>query len=58
MREWKVQSLVGVLAAAIYLALSSFLSLPYVIELVMVLAIIIPAASLGRKLLQANGEQK
>ena len=57
MNEWKVQSLVGVLAAIIYFTLFSFLSLPFLIEVVITVAIVIPLAAWGRKLLEVNEEK-
>lgn len=58
MNEWKIPLLVGSLAGTSYVAVASFMALPYLVEVVIALAITIPGASLGSKLLQANEEKK
>lgn len=58
MNEWKVPSLVGSLAGISYVAVAGFMSLPYLVEVAIALAITIPGAYLGSKLLQANEEKK
>lgn len=58
MKEWKIQSIVGGGAAAIYVIITTLLSLPYLVELALVLAVIISLTMLGRKWLQQNEEKQ